>query len=58
MREIVTGSIGVILLLAFLGVLLWWIKSVPLTIIVVAGLAIMLYDFVTTLRYGEDGAPR
>jgi hypothetical protein len=58
MREIVNGIIGIVLLVAFLGVLIWWIKSVPLTVIVVCSLLVMLYEFVQTLRHGEDGAPR
>ena len=58
MREIVNGIIGIVLLFAFLGVLIWWIKSVPLTVIVVGSLLVMLYEFVQTMRYGEDGAPR
>ena len=58
MRDIVNGIIGIVLLFAFLGVLIWWIKSVPLTVIVVCSLLVMLYEFVQTLRHGEDGAPR
>ncbi len=58
MRDIVTGVVGIVLLVAFLGVLVWWIKSVPLTVIVVCSLLVMLYDFVKTMRHGEDGAPR
>ena len=58
MRDIVTGVIGIVLLIAFLGVLVWWIKSVPLTVIVVCCFLVMLYDFVQTMRHGEDGAPR
>ena len=58
MRDIVTGVIGVILLFGFLGILIWWIKSIPLTIIVVLSVQVMLYDFVQTMRHGEDGAPR
>ena len=58
MREIVNGIIGIVLLFAFLGLLIWWIKSVPLTVIVACSLLVMLYDFVQTMRHGEDGAPR
>ena len=58
MRDIVNGTIGVILLLAFLGILMWWIKSIPLTVIIVSSLAVMLYEFVQTMRHGENGSPR
>jgi hypothetical protein len=57
MRDIVTGVIGIILLVGFLGILVWWIKSVPLTVIIVGSLLVMLYDFVQTMRHGEGGAP-
>jgi hypothetical protein len=30
---------------------------VPLTVIIVGSLLVMLYDFVQTMRHGEDGAP-
>ena len=56
MRDLVTGIIGIALLFAFLGILVFWIKSVPLTIIVVCSLLVMLYDFVMTMREGENGS--
>ncbi len=36
--------------------MLWWIKALPLIIIVVSVLAILIYDFVMTVRYGDDYA--
>jgi hypothetical protein len=50
---LVTGIIGIVLLLAFLGVLVWWIKALPLTIIVLVVVSLMIYDFVRTLRLGD-----
>ena len=58
MMGLVTGIIGIALLIAFLGILVWWITALPLTIIVVAVVALLLYDFVRTLRYGESGPGR
>ena len=58
MRDLVSGLIGIFLLLGYLGVLAWWIKSVPLTIIIVSSLLVMLYDFSQTVRQGDNGAPR
>ena len=58
MMMLVTGIVGIALLLVFLGIMVWWIKSLPFTIIVVAVVLLMLYDFVRTLRYGESGAGR
>ena len=55
MMGLVTGIIGIALLIAFLGILVWWIKALPLTIIVVVVVALLLYDFVRTLRHGESG---
>lgn len=55
---LITGILGIAMLLVFLGILLWWIKALPLTIIVVAVVLMLLYDFVQILRYGESGAGR
>jgi hypothetical protein len=55
---LVTGIVGIALLLTFLGILVWWIKALPLTIIVVAVVLMLLYDFVQTLRGGDSGAGR
>jgi len=58
MMTLVTGLVGITMLVVFLGILLWWIKALPFTIIVVAVVVLVLYDFVRTLRYGENGAGR
>ncbi len=58
MMTFVTGIVGIAMLVAFLGFLVWWIKDLPFTIIVVAVVLLLLYDFVRTLRYGENGAGR
>lgn len=50
MTNLVTGLIGLAGLFAFLGILLWWIKAVPLIIICVAVAAILAYDFYRSLR--------
>jgi hypothetical protein len=48
--NVITGIIGIAMLLAFLGVLPWWIKAVPLITIVVAVVALLVYDFLQMLR--------
>ena len=48
--NVITGIIGIAMLLTFLGVLLWWIKAVPLITIVVAVVALLVYDFLQMLR--------
>jgi hypothetical protein len=35
-----------------------WIRELPFTIIVVAVVALGVYDLVRTLRYGEEGTGR
>ena len=58
MMMLVTGIIGITMLVAFLGFLVWWIKDLPFTIIVVGVVLLLLYDFVRVLRYGEEGVRR
>ncbi|MBI2466509.1 MAG: hypothetical protein HYV62_01605 [Candidatus Rokubacteria bacterium] len=55
---LVTGLVGIAMLLAFLGILVWWIRALPLTIIIVGVVLMLLYDFVQTLRYGDRGTGR
>jgi hypothetical protein len=55
---LVTGLVGIAMVMTFLGFLVWWIRELPFTIIVVAVVLLLIYDFVRTLRYGESGAGR
>jgi hypothetical protein len=36
----------------------WWIRELPFTLIVVAVIGLMVYDWVRTLRYGDSGPGR
>jgi hypothetical protein len=58
MMTLVTGIIGIAMLMTFLGVLVWWIKALPFTVIVVAVVLMLIWDFVQTLRSGDSGAGR
>ena len=58
MMTLVTGIVGIAMVLGFLGTLVWWIKALPFTIIVVVVVLLLVYDFVRTLRYGDSGAGR
>jgi hypothetical protein len=58
MTNLVTGLIGLAGLLAFLGILLWWIKAVPLIIICVAVAAMLAYDFYRSLRQTDSDNAR
>ena len=55
---LVTGIVGIAILVVFLGILVWWIKALPFTIIAVGVVALLLHDFVQTLRSGENGSGR
>ncbi len=50
MTNLVTGMIGVAGVITFLGILLWWIKAVPLIIICVLVMALLIWDFVQSVR--------
>lgn len=54
----ITGAIGIALLATFLGIMLWWVPATPLIIIVAGVMLLLLYDFVQTLRFGENGGRR
>jgi hypothetical protein len=58
MMTLITGLIGIVLVMAFLGFMVWWLKELSLTIIVVIAMGLLLYDFVRTLRHGENGGGR
>jgi hypothetical protein len=52
---LVTGLIGIALLLVFLGILLIWVPAPPLIIIVVFVVLLLLYDFYQELRLARGG---
>jgi hypothetical protein len=54
----ITGVIGIALLATFLGIMVWWVKALPLIIIVVGVLALLIIDFVQELRDASKGATR
>jgi hypothetical protein len=55
MTNLITGLIGVAGVCAFLGILLWWIKAVPLIIICVVVMAWLIHDFWQSLRANGNG---
>ena len=58
MTNLVTGIIGVAAVSAFLGILLWWIKALPLIIIVGFVLVLLLVDFVRSLSTGNSNGAK
>jgi hypothetical protein len=57
-NTLITGIIGIVMLATFLGIMVWWVKALPLIIIIIGVLILLIYDFVQTLRYGETGSRR
>lgn len=55
---LISGIIGIAMVGAFLGFMLWWVKALPLIVIVFCVMALLVYDFVQTLRFGENGPGR
>jgi hypothetical protein len=53
---LVCGIVGIALFVAFLGFMLWWVKALPLIVIVAVCTALLVQDFVQTLRFGENGS--
>ena len=58
MTNFITGIIGIVLVISFLGFMLVWVPAPPLIAIVVGVTLLLLYDFVQTLRFGESGPGR
>lgn len=58
MMNLIAGIIGIAMVATFLGIMVWWVKALPLIIIIVGVLLLLVYDFVLTLRYGESGPGR
>jgi hypothetical protein len=48
--NLITGLVGIALLIAFLGILVGWLKALPLIIIAVGCVLLLVYDFVSSLR--------
>jgi hypothetical protein len=55
MTNLITGVIGIAGVIAFLGILMWWIKAPPLIIITVLVVLLLVWDFVLSLRPGNGG---
>jgi hypothetical protein len=56
MMALITGVLGIAMLGAFLGIMLVWVPALPLIVIVVTVMLLLVYDFVMTVRYGENHA--
>ena len=47
---LITGLIGIAMVATFLGIMVWWVKALPLIIIIVGVLLLLVYDFLQELR--------
>ena len=54
MTNFITGLIGIAGVCVFLGILLWWIKAVPLIIICVLVMALLIWDVLKSLRADDN----
>jgi hypothetical protein len=58
MMTLITGLIGIAMLATFLGFMLWWVKALPLIIIMVGVLLLLIWDFVQEVRAAAKSATR
>ncbi len=55
MTNFITGIIGILLVASFLTFMLVWVPAPPLIIIVIAVMAMLIVDFVQSLRSNGNG---
>ena len=58
MAVFISGIIGIAMFVGFLGFMLVWVPAPPLIVIVVVCTLLLIYDFVQTLRFGENSPDR
>ena len=56
MINVIPGLVGLVLLLGYLGIMVWSVRALPFTLIVLVSIAILLYDFY--LSAVKQSAPR
>jgi hypothetical protein len=57
LMTLITGLAGIAMLGTFLGIMLWWVKALPLIIIMVVVMLLLVYDFAQELRAGSNSRP-
>ena len=50
---LITGIIGIAMLVTFLAFMVWWVPAPPLIVIMGSVVLLLIYDFIQTLRNGE-----
>ena len=53
MTNFITGIIGIVLVVSFLGFMLVWVPAPPLIVIVMLVMGLLIVDFVQSLRSGN-----
>ncbi len=56
MTNLITGIIGIALVIGFLTFMLVWVPAPPLIVIVVFVMALLIFDFVRSVRSGGNGS--
>jgi hypothetical protein len=54
--NLIAAMFGIVLVCGFLGFLMWWLKSVPLTIIMLGVIGLVIYDVVRSLKESNGSA--
>jgi len=58
MMNLITGIIGLAMVMAFLGFMAVWVKAIPLIIIIVGVMILATIDLVQSVRAGENSIDR
>jgi hypothetical protein len=58
MMNLITGIIGLAMVMTFLGFMVIWVKAIPLIIIVVGVMILAVIDFVQSVRDKENSVSR
>ncbi|HXF54454.1 MAG TPA: hypothetical protein VNK52_10065 [Hyphomicrobiaceae bacterium] len=58
MTNLITGIIGIAMVVAFAGFMVIWVPALPLIIIFVSVFLLLLADFVQSVRGNSNGARR
>ena len=58
MTNLITGIIGIAMVIAFAGFMLVWVQALPLIIIFTVVMSLLVVDFVQSLRGNDNGSRR
>jgi hypothetical protein len=58
MTNLITGIIALAMVMTFLGIMVWWVKALPLIIIIVGVMTMAVIDFVQSVLAKENSVNR